>query len=54
MHIEKYVCDNLIGTLLNIEGKTKDNTNAQLDLQVEFCKFLKLVKFSDGFVSNIS
>ncbi|KAL0559454.1 hypothetical protein IC582_004065 [Cucumis melo] len=84
MHIEKNVCDNLIGTLLNIEGKTKDTTNARLDLQdlkirkdlhlvevgnrlvkphasytlttserVEFCKFLKSVKFSDGFVSNI-
>ncbi|KAA0049649.1 transposon protein, putative, CACTA, En/Spm sub-class, expressed [Cucumis melo var. makuwa] len=85
MHIEKNVCDFLVGTLLNIEGKTKDTTNAQLDLQdlkirkdlhlvevdnrlvkphasytltsserVEFCKFLKSVKFPDGFVSNIS
>ncbi|TYJ99703.1 putative transposase [Cucumis melo var. makuwa] len=85
MHIEKNVCDNLVGTLLNIEGKTKDTTNAQLDLQdlkrrkdlhlvevcnrlvkphasytltsseqVEFCKFMKSVKFPDGFVSNIS
>ncbi|KAL0560440.1 hypothetical protein IC582_000845 [Cucumis melo] len=85
MLIEKNVCDNLIGTLLNIEGKTKDTTNARLDLQdlkirkdlhlvevgnrlvkphasytlttserVEFCKFLKSVKFADGFVSNIS
>ena len=25
MHIEKNVCDSIIGTLLNIEGKTKDN-----------------------------
>ncbi|KAL0546349.1 hypothetical protein IC582_016257 [Cucumis melo] len=85
MHIEKNVCDNLVGTLLNIEGKMKDTTNARLDLQdlkmrkdlhlvevgnrlvkphasytlttserVEFCKFLKSVKFPDGFVSNIS
>ncbi|TYJ97549.1 uncharacterized protein E5676_scaffold85G00720 [Cucumis melo var. makuwa] len=84
MHIEKNVCDNLVGTLLNIEGKAKDTTDARLDLQdlkirkdlylvevgnrlvkphasytltnsesVEFCKFLKSVKFSDGFVSNI-
>ncbi|KAL0556508.1 hypothetical protein IC582_005022 [Cucumis melo] len=84
MHIEKNVCDNLVGTLLNIEGKTKDTTNARLDLQdlkirkdlhlvevgnrlvkphasytlttserVEFCKFLKSVKFTHGFVSNI-
>jgi len=24
MHIEKNVCDNLIGTLLNLDGKSKD------------------------------
>jgi len=24
MHVEKNVCDSLIGTLLNIKGKTKD------------------------------
>ena len=82
MHIEKNACDNLIGILLNIEGKIKDTINARLDLQylkirkdlhlievsnrlvklhasytltnrerVEFCKFLKSVKFFDGFVS---
>lgn len=33
MHIEKNICDNLLGTLLNIEGKTKDTINARLDLQ---------------------
>lgn len=32
MHIEKNVCDNLIGTLLNIDSKSKDNRNARLDL----------------------
>ena len=85
MHIEKNVCDNLVGTLLNIEGKTKDTLNAWLNLKdlkirkdlhlmevgnrlvkphasytitsserVEFYKFLKSIKFFDGFVSNIS
>ncbi|KAL0543936.1 hypothetical protein IC582_019042 [Cucumis melo] len=85
MLIDKNVCDNLVGTLLNIEGKTKDDTIARLDLQdlkirknlhlievgnqlvkphasymlnsserVEFCKFLKSIKFSDGFVSSTS
>ena len=33
MHIEKNICDNLIGTLLNIEEKIKDTANAQLDLR---------------------
>jgi len=32
MHVEKNVCDSLIGTLLNINGKTKDGLNARLDL----------------------
>ena len=33
MHIEKKICDNIIGTLLDIEGKTKDNLNARRDLK---------------------
>jgi len=32
MHVEKNVCDSLIGTLLNINRKTKDGLNARLDL----------------------
>ncbi|KAL5580458.1 hypothetical protein UlMin_012900 [Ulmus minor] len=32
MHIEKNVCKSLIGTLLNIPGKTKDGENARLDM----------------------
>ncbi|KAL5568473.1 hypothetical protein UlMin_025048 [Ulmus minor] len=32
MHIEKNVCESLIGTLLNIHGKTKDGENARLDM----------------------
>jgi hypothetical protein len=33
MHIEKNVVDNIIGTLLNMENKTKDNLKARLDLK---------------------
>ena len=33
MHFEKNVCESIIGTLLNIEGKTKDNLNSRLDFQ---------------------
>ena len=32
MHIEKNVCDSLLGTLLNIPGKTKDGIRTRLDL----------------------
>lgn len=34
MHIEKNICDNVIGMLLNIDGKTKDNEKARFDLKV--------------------
>ena len=33
MHIEKNVCENTYGTLLEIEGKSKDNLQARKDLQ---------------------
>jgi len=33
MHIEKNVMDNILGTILDIKGKTKDNLAARLDLQ---------------------
>ena len=32
MHIEKNVCESIIGTLLNSLGKTKDGLNCHLDL----------------------
>jgi len=32
MHIEKNICDNLLGTLLKLEGKTKDTPNSRIDL----------------------
>jgi len=33
MQIEKNICDGIIGTLLNIKGKTKDNSKARLDMK---------------------
>ncbi|TYK26336.1 uncharacterized protein E5676_scaffold2256G00130 [Cucumis melo var. makuwa] len=51
MHIEKNVCDNLVGTLLNIKGKTKDTTNARLDLQdLKIRKDLHLVEVGNRLV----
>ena len=32
MHIEKNICENILWTLLKVEGKTKNTTNARLDL----------------------
>jgi hypothetical protein len=33
MQIEKNICESILGTLLGIDGKTKDNKKAQLDMQ---------------------
>jgi hypothetical protein len=33
MHTEKNVVDNILGTLLNMNGKTKDNLEARPDLR---------------------
>ena len=32
MHVEKNICESLLGTLLRIKGKTKDGENAGLDM----------------------
>ena len=32
MHVEKNVCDSVIGMRLNIQGKTKDGLNTRQDL----------------------
>ena len=32
MRLEENVCDSIIGTLLNIKGKTKNGINARKDL----------------------
>jgi hypothetical protein len=33
MHVEKNVCEALVGTLLDILGKTKDTLEARMDLE---------------------
>ena len=49
MHIEKNICDNLLGTLLDIKGKNKDTEKARLDLEkMKFRKELHIRKRSDG------
>ncbi|XP_074579109.1 uncharacterized protein LOC141835604 [Curcuma longa] len=50
MHIEKNICDALIGTLLNIDGKSKDTLKARLDLQdMGIRSELHLKKVGDKF-----
>lgn len=33
MHIEKNICDIILGTIMNIKGKTKDTANSRLDMK---------------------
>lgn len=33
MHIEKNICDSLIATLLDMDGKSKDHINSRYDLK---------------------
>ncbi|XP_073137491.1 uncharacterized protein [Henckelia pumila] len=83
MHIEKNVFDNIVNTLMNVPGKTKDNAKSRADLvemsirpELHFdigsgrypktiyslekeerraiCRWLKDVRFSDGYVSKLS
>ena len=32
MHIEKNICESILGTLLELEGKCKDEEKARLDI----------------------
>ncbi|XP_070053613.1 uncharacterized protein [Nicotiana tomentosiformis] len=50
MHIEKNICDNILGTILNIKGKTKDTINTRLDLQaMNIRKELHPIKNGDKY-----
>nr|XP_009791250.1 PREDICTED: uncharacterized protein LOC104238556 [Nicotiana sylvestris]XP_009791251.1 PREDICTED: uncharacterized protein LOC104238556 [Nicotiana sylvestris]XP_009791252.1 PREDICTED: uncharacterized protein LOC104238556 [Nicotiana sylvestris]XP_009791253.1 PREDICTED: uncharacterized protein LOC104238556 [Nicotiana sylvestris]XP_009791254.1 PREDICTED: uncharacterized protein LOC104238556 [Nicotiana sylvestris]XP_009791255.1 PREDICTED: uncharacterized protein LOC104238556 [Nicotiana sylvestris] len=50
MHIEKNICDIILGTLLNIKGKTKDTIKTRLDLQaMNIRKELHPIKNGDKY-----
>ncbi|XP_028082248.1 uncharacterized protein LOC114283584 [Camellia sinensis] len=49
MHIEKNICDNLMATLLNVDGKNKDIEKARIDLEnLKIRKELRLQSRGDG------
>ena len=50
MYIGKNICDNIIGTVLNIPKKIKDSIKARLDLQkIGIRPELHLVHWGDRF-----
>ena len=51
MHVERNICDNVVSTLLCIDGKTKDTDKAQMDLQdMKMRKELHLEKHGDRYI----
>lgn len=54
MHIEKNVCDNLIGTLLNLDGKSKDNLKSRLDLEIWKIRIQLHAKMTDNGRKQLS
>lgn len=53
MHIEKNICDNFLGTLLNIERKNKDTEKARMDLEkLNIRPNLHLKRQADGSVEK--
>ncbi|KAL3651956.1 hypothetical protein CASFOL_004958 [Castilleja foliolosa] len=45
MHIEKNICESILGTLMNVDGKTKDTVKARLDLEdMNIRKEMHLIK----------
>ncbi|XP_057443879.1 uncharacterized protein LOC130736038 [Lotus japonicus] len=51
MHVDKNICESVIGTLLDLEGKTKDTINSRLDLQrMGLKKQLHPIKIEDKYV----
>ena len=50
MHVEKNICESLLGTILNLDSKTKDHLNSRLDLQLlNIRKELHPIEVGDKF-----
>ncbi|XP_062009115.1 uncharacterized protein LOC133725758 isoform X2 [Rosa rugosa] len=54
MHIEKNICDNLLATLMDTEGKTKDSYKTRLDMEEMGIKSDLHPKSIDGVIKFIS
>ena len=54
MHVEKNVCDSLLGTLMNINGKSKETNNARFDLaNLNVCLELHMVKDGNKWIKLV-
>ena len=54
MHVEKNVCDSILGTILNIDGKSKDTNNALFDLtNLNVRPKLHMVKYGKKWIKLV-
>ena len=56
MHIEKNVFENVFNTVINVEGKNKDNLKAREDLKV-LCRrpeLEKKMKLQENFLRHVT
>ncbi|XP_062075514.1 uncharacterized protein LOC133779583 [Humulus lupulus] len=55
MHIEKNICDSVVGTIFSIDGKSKDTENARLDLQdLNIRKHLHMKKKGNNWLKPVA
>ena len=50
MHVEKNVCESILGTLLNFKGKRKDGDGSRLDMLVDQSKCKSEAEDDDKFI----
>ena len=50
MHVEKNICESILGTLLKIKGKTKDGDGARLDMLADQSKRKSEAEDDDKFI----
>ena len=51
MHVEKNVCESILGTLLKIKGKKKDDDGARLDMHGDQPKRMNEAEDDDKFLN---
>ena len=51
MHVEKNVCESILGTLLKIKGKIKDGDGSRLDMLADQSKGKSEAEDDDKFIN---
>ena len=55
MHVEKNMCDSLIGTIMNIDGKSKDTNNTRFNLaNLNVRLGLHMIKYGNKWIKPVA